>query len=110
MMYYPNVELISPDSTGIIRTKLNKEQLKPIWDNVKEIEKDFDAHANQSANDGLVGHIQKRILVKEETSRYLDSFILPLIRNILKPMTMFISNQLSEKNLVVWHWTIHSYL
>ena len=80
MMYYPNVELISPDSTGIIRTKLNKEQLKPIWDNVKEIEKDFDAHSNQSANDDLVGHIQKEFWLKEETSRYLDSFILPLIQ------------------------------
>ena len=80
MMYYPNIELISPDSTGIIRTKLNKEQLKPIWDNVKEIEKDFDAHSNQSANDGLVGHIQREFWLKEETSRYLDSFILPLIQ------------------------------
>ena len=70
------VKLSQFPNFGYLSIKLDDEQVKPIWDEVRDLEKDFTAGA--TANHGLAGNIKKefRLLKSKE---YVEKLIFPFL-------------------------------
>jgi hypothetical protein len=64
------------DSIGVMSSKFTTKQLKPLWDEVNEIQNDFSSAIKH--NIGLAGHIKQEYQIKK-CKKHLESLILPIV-------------------------------
>jgi len=79
------------DNFGFVAAKLTDELLKPIKDEIQEIQNNF--HAAEKFNDGLAGNIEHEYALTK-SHRYIEELVLPYVKiyddkfNLLKSINL----------------------
>lgn len=73
-----NTEFVTFKNYGVIKHVFSDDDLKPLWDEVKEIEKDFQKYESNKNNKNLAGNLKKEYSLSSSVS-HLNNLIKPLV-------------------------------